>query len=121
MADTYLFDIGPSNGVKEAMEAIAKDANGAPTLVYPCLLGHVAMSYTTPTMKLTATTVDANYSFVPNAMSWFDGAMVFDRENHKLVYTIRRAGADLFYVYKYKSASGWRCGWETESNYVYQN
>ena len=121
VADTYLFDIGPSSGVKEAMEAIAKDSGGAQTLVYPCLLGHVAMSYTTPTMKLTATTINGNYTFVPNAMSWFDGAMVFDRDNHQLVYTIRRAGADLFYVYKYKSASGWRCGWETESNYVYQN
>jgi hypothetical protein len=119
VADDNLFDIGPSGGVKEAMEAIAKDSGGKPTLVYPCLLGHVAMSYTTATMKLTSSTINGNYTFVPNAMSWFEGAMTFYRNNHELVYVIRRAGADLFYVYKYKSASGWRCGWETESSYEY--
>lgn len=121
VADKYLFDIGPSNAVKEAMAAIAKDSNGAATLVYPCLLGHVAMSYTTPTVKVTSITENAQYTFVPNAMSWFDGAMTFDRKLHTLIYTVRRAGADLFYVYKYKYNNGWRCGWETSSNYVYQN
>jgi hypothetical protein len=119
VADASLFDVGPSSGVKEAMEAIIKDSKGKSVLVYPCLLGHVAMSYTTPTVKLTSTTEAADYAFVPNAVSWFNGAMIFDRLNHERIYTIRRAGADLFYVYKYKSPAGWRCGYETESSYEY--
>jgi hypothetical protein len=121
VSSNYLFDIGTESSVKEAMEVIKKDSAGKPVLVYPCLLGHVAASYTTQTVKLTSTTINGNYTFVPNAASWFNGAMLFDRVNHKLLYTVRRAGADLFYVYKYTAPSGWRCGWETESNYVYEN
>jgi hypothetical protein len=121
VAGKYLFDIGPSSAVKESMEAIARDSAGKPVLVYPCLLAHVAASYLAPNMKLTRTTINGNYTFVPNAMSWFEGQMTYGKYNHELLYTVRRAGADLFYVYKYKSPGGWRCGWETETNYTYED
>jgi hypothetical protein len=116
-----MFDTGLADAVKEAMEFIIKDSRGAAlTLVYPCLLGHVAMSYTTPpTVRLTSGPGNGTYTFVPHSASWFESAMNFDRDNHILVYSIRRAGADIMDVYKYKVQFGWRCGNETVSNYVY--
>ena len=107
--------------VRSEIRDIAKDSAGARVLVYPCLLGHLAQIYATPTVRITSDTTHGNYTFVPNSWSWFDGAMVFDAAHDELISTIRRDGADLFYIYKYKAPTGWRCGWETETNYVYQN
>jgi hypothetical protein len=105
--------------VKEAMEFIAQDSKGKPTLVYPCLLGHLAVLYAAPNVKLTRQPELGNYTIIPNSPSWFEGALEFAKTHHEKVYTVRRAGADIFYVLRYSSAVGWRCGWETVTNYEY--
>jgi hypothetical protein len=120
VAQKMLFDIGPSTAVKEAIEFINKDSAGAPTLIYPCLMGHLERFYMAPNVKLTMAPERANYTLVPNSFSWFEGAMVFWRNLQAPAYVVRRDGGDFFYVFKYKAAFGWRCGWETDSNYTYE-
>ena len=119
VADKTYFDIGPATGVKEAVEFVNRDSQGKPVAIYPCLMAHVARFYTAPNVRITLLTGNAQYMIVPNSISWFEGAMDFGKTHQNLVYTVRRAGADLFYVYKYTEAYGWRCGWETISNYTY--
>jgi len=113
-----MFDVGQGAGVKEAMEYIGKTTT-QPTLVYPCLMGHLAMFYLPPNVGLTKATESGQYMLVPNSLSWFEGALTYSRKFHKTAYTIRRGGADLFYVYEYTRPSGWRCGWETKTSYEY--
>ncbi len=117
VAQQGLFDVGTASAVKEAMEFIARDSGGQKVRVYPCLLMHVARFYGGPTITMARAPETAQYSIFPNSPSWFDGMFEFSNAHHELVYSVRRDGADLFYVFKYKEPVGWRCGWETVSNY----
>ena len=119
VADKWLFDVGQAGAVKEAMEFIARDSKGRPTLVYPCQLGHLALLYLAPHVKLTRRPELGNYTIIPNSPSWFEGALTFAKTHHEKAYIVRRAGADIFYVLRYTSQVGWRCGWETGTNYDY--
>lgn len=117
VAQKWYFDVGQGAGVKEAMEFIEKDSKGKKVYVYPCLMGHIARFYATANTPITSATEYGNYMIVPNSPSWFEGALSFAKDYQDKVYTISRGGAELFYVYKYRSSLGWRCGWETKSNY----
>jgi hypothetical protein len=119
VAEKNLYDIGTSTAVREAVEFINRDSGGAPVAIYPCLLAHIIRFYVAPNVRITTLTGNAQYTIVPNSITWFEGALTFVKNHHALVYTVRRAGADLLYVYKYKDPIGWRCGWETKSNYTY--
>lgn len=104
-------------GVKEAMEFLNYQSFVAPISVYSCGLRHMTMYYNAPQVTLVGLAPgDANYSIVPNAASWFGDMLKFSRENHRLVYTVKRGGAELFYVYQNTNGQGWRCGWETIAN-----
>jgi uncharacterized membrane protein len=113
-------DIGYPSSIKESMEFIARDSKENPILVYPCAMGHVAMFYTTPNMKLIKATEYAKYTMVPNSPSWFGDALKINKALHETAYVVRRAGADLFYVFRYTQPIGSRCGWETVTTYEYQ-
>jgi hypothetical protein len=119
VADKWLFDVGQAGAVKEAMEFIARDSKGNPTLVYPCQMGHLALLYLAPNVKLTRAPEMGNYTIIPNSPSWFEGALTFAKTHHEKAYIVRRAGADILYVLRYTSPFGWRCGWETVTNYEY--
>jgi hypothetical protein len=118
VAEKELFDIEYwGAGVKEAMEYLNFQSFVAPIAVYSCGLRHMTMYYNAPKVKLLwVNPEDANYSIVPNAASWFGDMVRFSRANHRLVYTIKRGGADLFYVFQNTNGQGWRCGYETIGN-----
>jgi hypothetical protein len=117
VAENKLFDVGSTTEIKEAVKIINTDTKGDPALIYPCLMGHIARFYTAPNVKITSITENAQYMIVPNSVSWFEGAMTFGKTHQTPIYTIKRDGAELFYVFKYTGHFGWRCGWETKSNY----
>jgi hypothetical protein len=120
VSDNHWSDIGYPTSIKESMEFIARDSGGADVPIYPCAMGHVAMFYTTPAMKLIKATEYAKYTFVANSPSWFGDAIKFNKNIHEAAYTVRRAGADLFYVFRYTAPVGYRCGYETVTTYEYQ-
>ncbi len=120
VAEKKLFDIEYwASGVKDAMNYIdSVTTNDKPATVYACTMAHLALFYETSKVKVTSNSVGATYTLVPNSASWFGGVAAFMKDNHDLVYTIKRNGGDLFWVFKSKSYSGWNCGQET--NMVYE-
>ena len=120
VAEKKLFDIEYwASGVKDAMKYIERvTQSDQPATVYACTMAHLALFYESPHVKVTSNPAGATYTLVPNSASWFGGAEAFMRQNNDLVYTVRRNGGDLFYVFKHKSYSGWNCGQET--NMVYK-
>lgn len=118
VAEKQLFDIEYwASGTKEAMEYINLQSFVAPTSVYSCSMRHMTMYYAAPKVQLLwANPEQAQYSIVPNSPSWFNDMMMFSKENHRLAYTVKRAGADLFYVFENTNGRGWRCGYETIAN-----
>jgi hypothetical protein len=119
VAEKKLFDIEYwASGVKDAMKYIdSQTKSGEKSKVYACTMAHLALFYETPSVVVTGNPIGATYTLVPNSASWFGGVAAYMKENHELVYTISRAGGDLFYVYKHKSFSGWNCGQETSMVY----
>ncbi len=114
VAEKGLFDAEYwAAGVKEAMERIGWES-GEKKVIYPCLLAHLAQFYQTPGMILTPEANGADYALVPNSVSFFAAANSFYQKNHQLVYTVKRAGAPMYYVYRYKDINGFQCGRETE-------
>jgi len=120
VAEKRLFDIEYwASGVKDAMNYIdSVTPADHPATVYACTMAHLALFYETPKVTVTSNSVGATYTLVPNSASWFGGVAAFMKENHELAYTVKRAGGDLFWVFKAKSFSGWNCGPET--NMVYE-
>jgi hypothetical protein len=113
VARKQLFDIGPATGVKEAVEFINRDSEGKQTRIYPCLMSHVIRFYAASNVIVTSKPEYGRYVIVPNAISWFEGALTFWKNQTTPSYVIQRDGGDLFYVYKNEQPFGWRCGWET--------
>lgn len=120
VAEKSLFDVGPTSAIKEGMEFIAGESGGEQTSVYACQLTHVARFYARSNISLTRAPEKARYALVSNSPSWFDGAILFGKTNHRTVYTVRRNGADLLYVFENTNGRGWNCGRETKTNYEYQ-
>jgi hypothetical protein len=117
VADERLFDIEYwASGVKEAMEYIEKTDPG-PIGVYGCMMGHVARFYENKTTTVKRYGSLSRYTIVPNSASWFGQAIDFLKTQHELVYTIKRNGADLFYIFRHKAHTVWICGNETLMNY----
>ncbi len=115
VAQTQLFDIEYwGSGTKEAMEYLNFQSFVAPLTLYSCAMRHLTMYYSAPSVDLLRLYPErADYSIVPNSPSWFGDMLTFSKENHRLAYTVKRAGADLFYVYQNTNGRGWRCGYET--------
>ena len=103
-----------ASGVKEGMEfvnSISSDSN--PTSVYACGMKHLAVNYAAPYVRVTDVGEDFQYALIPHSFSWFGYGMDFYKEYYKPVYVIKRAGAELFYVYKKDNPMIWRCGYES--------
>jgi len=119
VAQKRLFDVDTGSTIKEAMAYFSRVSPQVPIKIYPCLMQHLALYYKTPEMQLITQNPElADYTLVPNSPSWFGGALEFLPKYQQLVYTVKRDGADLFYIYKHISPVGWRCGQETETTYA---
>lgn len=119
VADKHYFDIEYwASAIREGMEYIESQAKD-PGPVYACGMAHVARFYETKTVKVVRYPGQAAYTLVPNSLSWFGQAYWYLSERHKLVYTVKRNGADLLYVFQYQPNQLWFCGSETESSYDY--
>lgn len=118
VATKGLFDVEYwASGLKEAMKYIKLHENG-PTNVYTCQLRHIAMYYKTPTMRILPDhPEEADYVVLPNSPSWFAWQIEYSREHHELVYTVKRGGADLYYVFKNTDHTGMQCLPETLTTY----
>lgn len=116
VAEKGLFDSGHWGAeIKEGMEFVNRQQKQI--LVYPCTLKHLELFYTAPNVRLTQDPTEATYILVPNAPSWFGGAIDYYKKNHKLVSTVRRGGADFLYIFERTSPTGWNCGRETDMAY----
>ena len=115
IAQKELFDADYwGSGVKQAMEYIQKTAVGE-TGVYTCGLLHLAIFYESTRVKAVADGNQAQYVILPNSPSFFGGAINFHKSYDTLVYTVERAGAPMFYVFKRQSPTYWHCGNETDT------
>lgn len=114
VSDNKLFDVEYwGSGTAEAMRWIREKEAGQPADVYACLMQHLAVNYEGENVNAVGLGLPSKYTILPNSPSWFDGALVFYAQNQKLVHTIERAGAPLFYIYEHTSPLIWRCGWES--------
>jgi hypothetical protein len=119
VAEKRLFDIEYwASTIKDGMQYIDRVSTlEQPARVYACTMAHLALFYETPKVTVTSSAVGATHTLVPNSASWFGAVAAFMRDHHELVYTVKRAGGDLLWVYKHKSFSGWHCGNETDMVY----
>jgi len=120
VAANHLFDDEYwGTGTKEAMEYINR-LGTAPVSVYSFLMRHLTIYYANKNVILFPDHPEyAEYNLVPNSVSWFKDAMYFGKTYETTAYVIKRAGADLFYVFKNTSRMGFRCGNETMTSYGY--
>jgi len=103
-----------ASGVKEGMEYVNSiSSEGNPTSVYACGMKHLAVNYAAPYVRVTDVGEDFQYALIPHSFSWFGYGMDFYKQFYKPVYVIKRAGAELFYVYKKDNPMIWRCGYES--------
>jgi hypothetical protein len=105
------------SGVQQAMEFI-KNTHKGKANVYTCQLLHLARFYGNDDVKAVSDGNLAQYVIVPNSPSYFGGPIQFHKTYDTLVYTVERAGAPMFYVFKRKAPTFWSCGPETESVYI---
>ena len=99
VAQRQLFDVEHwATGTREAMQFVNRE-KGEKT-VYGCGLNHIARQYAESHVRVEATPQLGSYVLVPNMPSVFTDALYVYNTYHTLVHTIRRAGADLFYVYR---------------------
>jgi len=80
--------------------------------VYGCRLNHLARLYARPQVKIVAVPRVGSYVLVPNMPSEFVDALSFYKKHQTLVYTVKRAEADLFYVYTIDNPGTFICGGE---------
>ncbi len=112
VAQRGLFDVEHwATGTREAVEFI-NQKKGEQAL-YGCGLNHLAKLYTEPHVRVVATPQAGSYILIPNMPSVFLTPLDFYKKHQTLVYTIRRADADLFYVYQVVDPTRtWMCGGE---------
>jgi hypothetical protein len=99
--------------VKEGMEYI-KIHDPSPVAVYTCGMWHMAKYYQDSHVTAIRQAQGAKYLIIPNSASFF--GEIVDRMNasQDLVYTVRRAGADLLYIFKRGENGIPQCGQESE-------
>lgn len=115
-AEKNLFDVEYwGSTVASAMQWI-KNQPGT-KVVYACGMKHLAVFYKDASVTVSSTPDTGDFVLVPNAYSWFGGPLNVYMGAGKPVYTIRRAGADLMYIFRITSATWW-CGYETDMGYL---
>jgi hypothetical protein len=74
----------------------------------------MAKYYQTKTLTASREAEGAGYMIIPNSASFF--GQIYDRMHPEedLVYTVRRAGADLLYIFKRGAYGLPQCGQESE-------
>jgi hypothetical protein len=114
VAEKQLFDSEYwGSSVREAMEYVDKAAT-KPVTVYTCTMAHLAKYFNTDKVTTVITAERADYFLIPNSKSYFGDIFTELEGNGKIVYTVRRAGTDLFYVYKSYGGLFPQCGSESE-------
>lgn len=114
VSEQKLFDTEHLAGsVKEGMDFVNKQP-GRPT-IYACALSHLAYFYAAPNVRVTRFPMIGSYILVPNSPAFFSEAISQYSHNSRLVYTVRRGGGDLLYVYHITGTYTWYCGFESET------
>lgn len=114
VAEKQLFDVEYwGSGVKDAMDYLGRTVT-KPVTVYTCTMAHIAKYYNTVNVKTVSSPVRADYFIIPNSRSYFE--LIFNKldGNAQIVYTLKRAGAELLYVYKNTGNPFPQCGVESE-------
>lgn len=111
VSQRQLFDVEHwATGTREAMMFINRQPGQQ--YVYGCRLNHLAKLYRGPHVTVEAEPRVGGHVLIPNMPSEFSYALSFYGQFGKPVHTVRRAGADLFYVYRVTDPNTIICGGE---------